>query len=135
MSLIEWQDDYSVGIRNLDDQHKVLIDLINLFHDARSHGKEWQTLSIVLRSLMEYAATHFAGEEKLMIEHDFPGLHQHRLAHNEFVQKVSDFSEDFRESRAMLPQELMNFLGEWLVGHILVVDKQYSGFFKERGYG
>ena len=133
MALIEWQENYSVGIQEFDEQHKSLIDIINTLHDSQKQNREWQTLAVILRSLMAYAANHFAVEEKLMVQYGYPDFDRHRLAHNEFVRTITNFQEDFQEARAVLPDELMHFLSEWLVGHILVVDKQYSLFFNEKG--
>lgn len=133
MPLIEWDQKYSVGIHDLDEQHKQLIDIINTLHDARGVDNALESLSTILHSLVGFAARHFTAEEDYMVRFGYADYEQHRRLHDAFVQKVSDFHEDLNDSVPTLSEDVMFFLRDWLINHILGVDMKYSEFFKEQG--
>src|SRR5512140_2145124 len=63
---IEWSDELSVGIQEIDEQHKVLVGLVNDMHRAihEHHGRD--TARAILEKLGDYTRVHFAVEESLM---------------------------------------------------------------------
>lgn len=133
MALISWDDDFSVGVRELDEQHKKLISLINDLHNAMKIGKGKEVLSPLLKSLVEYTQTHFSTEEKYFTRFGYPEQGRHQAEHQKFVGKVGAFQKDFDKGGALLSMDVMNFLKEWLAGHILGSDKRYGPFFNEKG--
>ena len=60
MALFTWQDKYSVGIRQIDDQHKQLINMINELNDAMLAGKEKEVLLTELNKRANYYVSHYA---------------------------------------------------------------------------
>ncbi len=130
MALIEWNDEiYSVGIRKMDDQHKVLVGLINALHDRRnSDDKEF--LNRVLVTLVEYTKKHFADEERLLEKLHWNNLSNHKFQHVQFVKTVSDMRALYEKNSA--PPEMIGKLSEllkdWLTRHILVEDKAYQKY-------
>ncbi len=60
MPIMSWTDAYSVGVAEIDKQHKKLIDLINALHDAMSKGQAKAVIGKVLGELISYCASHFA---------------------------------------------------------------------------
>lgn len=129
MPLMQWEERYSVHIANIDDQHKKLFLLINQLHDAMSKGKAEDVMQSVLGELLVYTKTHFAAEEKLMESKNYPGLAPHVAQHRKFVEKLATFQKEFTEHKATLSIGLMTYLRDWLTGHILQTDHQYSDFF------
>jgi hemerythrin len=133
MALIQWSDELSVGVRELDAQHQRLIQMINELNDAMLQGKGKDALSEVIAGLHQYARTHFASEEKLFAEHGYPDAEKHKNEHDYFVGKVDEFKSELEQGRLGLSIKVAQFLSGWLQNHIKVVDKQYSQFFNERG--
>lgn len=133
MSLIEWSDDLSVGIHEIDDQHKKLIGLINGLHDAMKAGQAKQALEKTLNDLADYAVYHFRTEETYMKKFGYPEFASHKLLHSAFVKKVTDFQADFRAGKLGLSMDLMHFLRDWLTTHIKGTDRQYTALFKKNG--
>jgi len=130
---MEWTTELGVSVREIDDQHKKLIALINKLHDAMRAGQGKQVLEGTLQELAAYAVYHFETEEKYMQQFSYPGYPKHKAAHTAFVKKVTDFQKDFADNRLGITLDLMNFLKDWVNNHIKETDKQYSALFNEKG--
>lgn len=131
--LIEWKDECSVGRKELDDQHKRLINYINKLHGAISVGKGKDVIDDILDALLEFTYEHFSAEENLMKLHHFPGFDEHKKEHDRINNKVIELQEKSaqKDDYITMPLQLMEFLNGWLVDHILVMDKQYAPYLKE----
>lgn len=134
MSVISWQDKFSVGVEEFDRDHKILLDLINQFHDAYAMGKGVEALEPVFQTLLDYTQTHFRREEELMQRHGFPDLESHRIAHRDLADEVGGLHGRYLSSRnPALCIEMLAFLNNWLRFHILETDMAYKDFFVARG--
>lgn len=133
MPLLDWKSEYSVGITEIDLQHKKLIAMLNDLHEAMGSGKGKETLSKIVKGLMDYTQSHFATEEKYFKQFSYPKTASHVMEHKKFVQEVSDFAKKYEEGKLTLSIEIMKFLKTWLTTHICGVDKEYAPFLKEKG--
>jgi hemerythrin len=133
MALIEWTDDYSVSVEEIDLQHKKIIEMINTLHQAMLDGKGHKIISGILDGLAEYAVYHFQTEEKYFDKFNFEGGNTHKETHNEFVKQISEFMDGYKSGDLMLTIDVMDFLSDWLQNHILGEDMEYSDFFVEHG--
>lgn len=133
MALIEWSDEYSVGVAEMDKQHKKLVAMINDLHDAMKSGRGKDSIDKILSELVEYSSTHFMAEETLMKTYGFPGYELQKECHAELTSKVLDLQNKFRDRQAVLTVELMSFLKEWLIVHIQGMDKKYGPFLRSKG--
>lgn len=126
MALFEWSEDYFVGIPSIDGQHQQLVALINELHDGMLSGITTERVEAVLNGLVEYTAHHFSYEERLFAEHDYPDAEGHADAHGRLIDQVLDFKRRYDAGEASLNMELMVFLKDWLIGHILGSDMAYG---------
>lgn len=133
MAFITWDSRFSVGIPVIDQQHMKLVDYINELHDAMKIGKAKDVLSEIIRNLVNYTNTHFTTEEKYMNTNGYPGFQDHKKEHAEFVNKVTEFQKNFNNGSSSVSIDIMNFLRNWILNHILVEDKKYVPFFQEKG--
>ena len=133
MPLLSWKDEYSVNIREIDDQHKRLVDLINELHEAMVQQKAKEVLGGVLSKLVNYAASHFAAEEKLMEGNGYPEFAEHKSKHVAMTAKVLALQKDWQAGKAALGIEVSQFLRDWLDKHILGTDKKYTPFLNSKG--
>lgn len=133
MALFVWNDSYSVKVKELDSQHKMLIDTLNELHEAMMNREAKEVIGGILKGLADYVGVHFSYEENLMQKHGYPSLDEHKKAHQAFVQKVVEFKKKFDGGHLMLSMEVMNFLKDWLKNHIKGTDQKYSEFFKQKG--
>jgi hemerythrin-like metal-binding protein len=133
MALIDWGLKLSVGIEKIDEQHKKLIDLINELNAAMRNKQAKTVLANILTELSKYTKTHFQTEEVYFKTFNYPETKAHIVEHENFIKKISDFQESLKADDACLSIEIMKFLRDWLVNHILKTDMQYKVFFVEHG--
>ncbi len=133
MDTILWNSDLSVGIRQFDEEHRHLIDLINKLNQALMIGSAPKTMEEILSGLVDYTVIHFKHEEDLMTQYGYPRYDQHRNEHISLTSQVIDFQTRLKEGRASFSLELMHFLSEWLIKHIQMSDKHYKEFFSGKG--
>jgi len=130
-TIIKWNNWMSVKVNRFDDEHKKLIQMIGQLNDAMKRGEGDKVISDVLASLAAYCKTHFANEERLMQQYNYPEYPEHKQAHEAFVQKVGEAINAF-ENKSITPASIMNILSDWLMNHILKVDKRYAEFFSKK---
>lgn len=133
MALFEWKDSYSVGIESIDEDHKGLINIINELFDAVSHGKAKEHLSGVLAKLIDYTKIHFKREETYFEKTNYPLLEEHKQQHDAFIVRINNLQKDFDKMNLTISVELLKFLTDWLVNHILSVDRKYKEHFQKYG--
>lgn len=128
--MIRWQDKYALGVVKIDEQHRKLFEIAGeieaLLNDDFITDK-YDDIVAILGELKDYTIQHFKDEEEFMLNHKFPMFLTHKMMHNDFVEKIEsiDLSKVDNEQNLYL-KEILNFVGEWLVEHILVEDAKYS---------
>lgn len=131
--LFEWSDDYNIGIQEIDEQHKVLVAMLNELHRAivEHHGKD--TSRQILDQLADYTRTHFLLEESLMRLINYPGFEIHKQQHEDLISQVKDLQNKLDHEGAAITFELLHFLKVWLSQHINESDKRFGTFFQAAG--
>lgn len=133
MAVMIWNETYSVGVRELDDQHKELIRMINEMHYAMNNDKGQEVILIIVEQMYQYMEVHFSTEEGYMHEHNYLGLLAHQKQHEEFRAKARDLRERVNAGEFVLSFEIVQFLSDWLQKHIMVTDMKYTSLFAEKG--
>ncbi len=133
MALMDWSPDFSVKIKQFDDQHKKLVAMVNQLHDAMKLGKGAEVLGPTLDSLISYTASHFADEEKVMKQHCYPDFARHKVEHDKLTKQVLDLQKQYQTKKTALSVTVMSFLKDWLSNHIKGDDMKYGPFLKEKG--
>ncbi|WP_320006331.1 bacteriohemerythrin [Maridesulfovibrio sp.] len=128
MAFVVWKDSYSLGNELIDEQHKSLIVMLNDLAEAGSDNVDGESSSYIIR-MVNYAREHFCAEEKIMKEKNYPNLDKHISEHTEFIEKVVEFQKAADNDRVPL-QELLEFLNNWLVGHILTSDQKFVDYIR-----
>jgi hemerythrin len=133
MSTFAWKDEYSVNVKEIDQQHKQLVAMVNDLHDAMTQKKGKEVLGTILAKLINYTATHFTAEEKIMEQNGYPDFVEHKAKHEKMVAKVLALQNDHKAGKITLTMDVSNFLQDWLNKHILGTDKKYSAFLNSKG--
>lgn len=133
MALMNWESKFSVGIKEIDDQHKKLFDLINSLHDAMKAGKGKDALGKVLIELVNYTVYHFGTEEKLFQKYAYPETTAHKKEHADLTKQATELKAKFEKEGGAITIDVMNFLRDWLNNHILKIDMKYVPFLKSKG--
>jgi len=128
-----WNSSYSVGVTQIDSQHRHIVGLLNGMHDVMSRGAKPNEVAALAQDLMDYTCYHFAAEEKLMEQAGYEGLAAHREKHAAMKAEVERFLAAARTGGASVPIKLMNFLKSWLAKHINGTDKEYAPAMKGAG--
>ncbi|MCX7970254.1 MAG: hemerythrin family protein, partial [Negativicutes bacterium] len=132
MMQLLWKSEYSVGIDEVDVQHRTLFEIFNEIHALRQDKTvvdKYDGIITILVRLSNYAEVHFHTEEEIMAGCNYPQLAEHRQKHQDFMEKVNNIDPDkidMQQDRYL--REIMDFVGNWLCDHILVMDKEMGGF-------
>jgi len=125
LALMTWNESYSVKVPELDDQHKQLFILINELHEAMKAGQARSMMAKVLDRLIQYTRLHFSEEEEMLASVSYAEFVSHVAQHRGFTERVEKFAREFRVGNVIITIEVMNFLQDWLVNHIMKVDRKY----------
>lgn len=130
--MFEWNNSYSVGIRSVDAQHQNLFAIARELHSAMVAGQGKAALARILDRLVQYTLVHFAHEERLMRQYEYPDLAAHKAEHDALASQVVKFQEEFSAGRGAITVQLLQFLKDWLQKHISGTDLKYAPHMKER---
>lgn len=126
MTAFAWDESFSVGVDELDRQHRGLLQATAGLAAAMRENAGRRAVGQVVSELAWYAREHFLAEERLMAQWRFPGLDEHRAEHERFARRLGYFSCGLRLSKPGVDRELLDFLQEWLRHHLLGLDQQYA---------
>lgn len=130
---INWEPSMSVGVEEIDKQHKKLLDLINDLNESIKTGKTEEQLKDILKALKDFAITHFATEEKYFDKFNFKDAAKHKEEHQNFFKALDDFFEKHEQKGDVISFELVEFLIHWLETHLKDMDQKYVECFKANG--
>lgn len=132
--LFEWTDEFSVGVESIDQQHQVLVALLNQLYDAIETDSADMVIKEILEALIDYTHTHFLVEECLMEVLNYKDYDNHKKEHKDLLKQLLDFKTKIYVEKVNLRDDtvaadLLAFLIRWLKDHILESDKAYSSHF------
>lgn len=133
MALMEWSNEFNTGIASIDAEHKVLMGFINDLYNGMIQGKGKSGMAPILAGLVSYTSNHFKHEERIFEELKYENTTEHKEHHKKLVDQVLDFQKKFNAEDVTISDELMAFLKEWLMTHIMKEDMKYTTLFKEKG--
>lgn len=123
-----WCDSFSVGHDDIDQDHKNLFDILNQVWNATVVGNR-QVLEMTLNDLTYYTLEHFQREEEFMLSFNYPHYESHRAAHDAFTQRIESLRWEYLYGvQNDINARLLNYLGDWLAGHIGQADRAYRNF-------
>lgn len=122
--LVTWSKKLAVGVKAIDEQHMTLIELINQLSDAMYSGRGQNMLNKTLTVLETYALYHFDTEEKLMTAHKYDESEAHKSDHELFTETVKSFRRKFDSGQIVVSVEILCFLREWIIAHIIKTDRE-----------
>jgi hemerythrin len=131
MALLRWNKKYSVGVNGLDSEHAAFLRSLNRLHAAMIKGQGKDVTGRLLRGLPDGARAHFASEELLMKNTNYPGLAEHRARHEEFARYLNELATLMERGERGLSILLLHFMREWITNHIQQDDKAYAPWLDE----
>lgn len=133
MPLFEWDDSYCVHIAEIDDQHKKMIGILNRLYESVQQGTASSMLKPIFLEFLDYLKEHFATEERLMLQHQYPGYQAHKKEHEACFKRTIHFKVALDGGNVVDPVDACQFLKTWLEEHIAGEDQEYVAFFNAKG--
>lgn len=131
MAKVRWENAMSVGVSEIDVDHRQLVEIVNRLHDALTARDSREVIMATIESLLDYTRDHFRHEEEAMRALDYPRAQSHEQEHRDLLGRLLAFKERAAQG-APLTIEIMDFLGGWLTNHMLDADKDLGGFLRAR---
>jgi len=128
---MKWEPAFNLGIKQIDDQHKKIVEFINTLNLAVLDNNSDDKIESILDEMSKYAIYHFKTEEDMFRKYDFPLLNEHVEEHAAFINKVADFRSKFDQGQS-ITFRLMSYLRNWLSDHILDSDREYVDIIKSQ---
>lgn len=134
MSGMTWNENYSVGIPRIDDDHKRIVGMINKAFQAYSVAGDKQRAVDILSEMRNYAEGHFQLEETYMREHGYPDMDEHLAEHAYFRGRIEELEKgDGKTGTIPDPVKVYQFLSSWLISHIMYCDRKMGDYLTEKG--
>lgn len=132
-SLLEWTENFEIGIEELDQQHKKLIDITNQLYAAFVNDKGKKEIKEIIKGLVDYASYHFSIEENYFNEFSYSDKKFHIAEHQVFLKEITNFQNDFNKGKVRFLDDFVNFVKSWIINHFKNVDTKYVDLFLENG--
>lgn len=131
--VFEWKKEYSVNVKEIDDQHKRFIGLLDRLYKSILNNTVQAELAVILKELLEYAHLHFDTEEKYFDKFHYENAVEHKTEHRRLLGEIEDFAKRHASREVDISFELIDFLEDWLVCHLAMQDHKYVKCFNEHG--
>lgn len=122
MSLLKWQDEFSVGVAEVDHEHRELIELISNLQQGLQTGADTRTIIQSLGEIYAQIAAHFALEEKMMRELRYPAYADHKEDHETLLDDLRDIMDDVEDDGVLDQAHLTDDLNRWFSDHFQTHD-------------
>jgi hemerythrin len=130
MAKLIWTDQLNTSIEVIDNQHRRIVDYINLLDEANINGHSREEIGRLINDLVDYTISHFGFEESLQEDANYPFRNAHKKVHGLFTTRVADFQKRF-DNGEDIAENLHSLLVIWLSNHIKNDDGDYAGSVKE----
>lgn len=130
-----WENSLLLGVKEIDDEHKVLIEKVNVLFDALGDPKK---SSLVILDTIDFLATyvvdHFNSEEKLQKKYQYPEFTEHHKIHEDFKNEILLLKKDIEDNGLSVTKKLAinKKLMSWLTHHIGVDDRKLADHIKSQ---
>jgi hemerythrin len=130
---MEWKDSYTVGMKDLDAQHRGLLELINQIGDlADTFSPPKSAVFGALNEMIRYAQNHFRTEEQYLEKYGYPKYPEQKEEHEAFVEKTFEMARDLEKEDGLSLGAIILFLEDWYADHILSKDRNYAQYLATR---
>lgn len=128
MKDLVWDNILSVGIDEIDEDHRKLIHIFNILNQAITQGESKEYLAATLEELINCTVWHFSHEERLMLKHHYPQHAEHKTEHKDLIQSAQELQQEILQAQTQFTDEHVQFLERWLTEHILTSDGRLGAF-------
>ncbi len=131
---IKWREELAIGVEEIDNQHKELLERFDLLLTACKQGKGSEELLYLIDFLDTYVVSHFGDEEKLQRQHNFPDYEKHHLEHEAFIARVKELKDRMYSEGGVHIDHVLDankMLLDWLLRHVTVKDREIGRYLQK----
>jgi hemerythrin len=121
----------TVGIDEIDDDHRKLVNLFNILNHSVTEGAAEDYVEAVLEELINCTAWHFSHEERLMLKYGYEGLDEHKTEHQDLISSARELQQKYLQMGKLEEKEDLEYLEHWLTEHILTADMRLGSYLIE----
>ncbi len=131
MDNLVWDKVLSVGVDEIDEDHRKLINIFNILNLSVTAGESKEYLAATLEELINCTVWHFSHEERLMLKHRYPEFKEHKTEHQELIQSAKELQQEILQADKFFADEHIEFLERWLTEHILTADGRLGSYLSQ----
>lgn len=128
MKDIIWSKTLSIGVEEVDEDHRKLVDIFNTLNHAVKEREAKEYLAAVLDELINCTVWHFSHEERLMLKYQYKDKEAHQAEHRELIETVKELQQELLQGGGEMTERHIEILERWLTEHILTTDMRLGGF-------
>lgn len=127
MAIVCWKDEYSLGVEEIDFEHRIFVKTIQKIEQAILENKGNQFINRLIMELLKYASFHFQSEENIMVDISYPAFLEHKTQHEHLLSQLQLVIVKIEIGEQKI-QELPNFLLDWFKSHTLTEDLKLTKY-------
>lgn len=131
MKDIVWGRVLSVGVDEIDEDHRKLVNIFNILKHSVMERESPDYLAAVLEELLNCTVWHFSHEERLMLKYRYEGIDEHKADHQELIKSAKELQQEILQADKPLADEHIEFLERWLTEHILTADMRLGSYLSQ----
>ena len=131
MKDLVWGSILSVGVDEIDEDHRKLVNIFNILNHAVTEGESPDYLAAVLEELINCTVWHFSHEERLMLKHDYEGIDEHKAVHQKLIKSAKELQQKVLQVDKPIVDEDIVYLERWLTEHILTDDLRLGSYLSQ----
>lgn len=128
MKDIVWDEILSVGVDEIDEDHRKLVNIFNILNHSVMAEESSDYLAATLAELINCTVWHFSHEERLMLKHRYEGIEEHKAEHQELIKSAKELQQEILQAEKPVVDEHIEFLERWLTEHILTADLRLGSY-------
>ena len=125
--MVNWKEEYVIGVEQIDEQHKKLIEIADNVYELLKNEfitDKYDKIVEVIEELKNYTIFHFKSEEEYMLSIGHKKFFSHKVEHDEFIEKINSLDlSKVDESQQKYLIEILDFIIKWIDEHIMKKDK------------
>ncbi|HEY9050000.1 MAG TPA: bacteriohemerythrin [Gammaproteobacteria bacterium] len=126
-----WDNTLSVDVKEIDEDHRKLVDLFNLLNHSVIEGETADYIGAVLEELISLTEWHFRHEERLMLKYGYKEIDEHKAEHQQLIESARALQNKLLQQGRTISEKEIEFLEHWLTGHILGTDMELGSYLGE----
>ncbi len=131
MKQLVWDKLFSVGVDEIDEDHRKLIHLFNILNQSITEEEPKEYLAATLEELINCTVWHFSHEERLMLKYRYQEYAEHKAEHQELIQSAKELQQKILQADKPFADEHIQFLERWLTEHILTADGRLGSYLSQ----